>query len=94
MNAIENDRDIEELLGEADALIESINSAVYEDFEETRAVELEKRLNRLKDSSARLKEELSSREDSEEDAGSYAEGYHEAYQDIVKALGDLKSILS
>lgn len=86
-------KDINKVLAEADELIEGINLAVYGDAREKQLIELEKRLQTLKTARARMEGKIELGEGSEE-ISSYAEGYHEAFEEITKALKDLKKVLS
>ncbi|MFA7013368.1 MAG: hypothetical protein WC202_10490 [Desulfobacterales bacterium] len=77
-------KSIEQLLAEADELIQQIRSDAIKDMEEERLLEFEKQAQELK----RIKDEVQSRKEKKEAAkiGSGAEGMHEAIQDIVKAM--------
>jgi len=82
-------KNIEQLLAEADELIQQINSDAIKDMEEARRLEFERYAQELK----RIKAEVQSRIEQKEasEIGSGAAGMHEAIQDIVKAMQDLKN---
>jgi hypothetical protein len=84
-------KDLEALMAEADELIQKINSDAAIDAEEVHRLELEKQARKLE----KIKSELSvsgeaGPEKSSDITGS-AEGMHEAIEDIVKAVRDLKN---
>lgn len=78
---------IEQLLFEADELIEKINADVIQEMQEEQRVQLEWHTHSLK----RIKSELQV-EAGKKNAG--AEGMHEAILDIVKAMQSLTKYLS
>jgi hypothetical protein len=84
---------IEQILAEADALVNGIDAAVEKDAREKKLVDIESRVQRLKTASARMKEKMTPASE-EEETGSYAKGYHEAFEEISKALRDLKNVLT
>ncbi len=80
-------KSIEQLLAEADELVQKINSETLGDLEEEHRLRFEKHTQRLQE----LKSEVQVKA---EDKGtietfSSAEGIHEAILDIVKAMKDL-----
>jgi len=85
------EKNIEQLLAEADELIEQINADALNDLEEEHRLEFEKYTQHLK----KIKSEVQGRTEKKEtsEIGSGAEGMHEAIQDIVKAMQNLKSYL-
>jgi hypothetical protein len=83
---------IEQLLAEADELIQQINSDVINDMQEEHRLQFEKHTQNLK----KIKSEVKSRIEKKGTSGisSSADGMHEAIQDIVKAMQDLTKYLS
>ncbi len=86
-------QDIDKVLAEADDLVENINSMVSEDIIETHQIEFEKRLKELETIRSEMKAKVANKSESKE-RSSYAEGFHEAYQDIVAAMKNLKKLLN
>ena len=81
-------RNIEQLLAEADELIEQINSDAIKDMQEEHRLQFEKNAQNLK----KIKSEVQGKIEKKTNSG--AEGMHEAIQDIVKAMQDLTKYLS
>jgi len=83
---------MEDLLAEADELLQQINSEVIADMEETQRAQFEEHVQSLK----KLKSGVQDRIGKERtpDSSSYGEGMHEAMDDIVKAMKALASYLS
>ena len=79
---------IEQLLAEADELIQQFNSDVINDMQEEHRLQVEKHAQDLK----KIKSEVHGKIEKKTNSG--AEGMHEAIQDIVKAMRDLKKYLS
>ena len=79
---------IEQLLAEADELIQQINSDAINDMQEEHRLQFEKHAQNLK----KIKSEVQGKIEKKTDSG--AEGMHEAIQDIVKAMRDLTKYLS
>ena len=79
-------KNIEQLLAEADELIQQINSDAIKDMQEEHLLQLEKHAQNLK----KIKSEIQGK--IEKKANSGADGMHEAIQDIVKAMQDLKNM--
>ena len=92
MKATLRPKDIEQLLSEADELIEQINSDAIKDMEEEHRIQFEKHAQSLK----KLRSEVQEKIDKEEtpDSGSYSEGMHNAIDDIVTAMKNLGSYFS
>ncbi|MFC1857409.1 hypothetical protein ACFL9U_05190 [Thermodesulfobacteriota bacterium] len=84
-------KNIEQLLAEADELIQQINSDAIKDMEEEHRIQFEKHAQNLKKIKAEVQAKIEKKETSE--IGSGAEGIHAAIQDIVKAMRDLKNYL-
>jgi hypothetical protein len=78
-------KSIEQLLSEAEELIQKINSDAINDMEEDRRLQFEEHAQNLK----KIKSEIQGKFENKgaSDVGSGADGIHEAIDDIVKALG-------
>jgi hypothetical protein len=85
-------KNIEELLAEADELIEQIRSDALKDLEEAHLLEFEKHAQELKKIKAEVQDKIEKKDTLE--IGSGAEGIHEAILDIVKAMQGLTKYLS
>ena len=81
-------KNIEQLLAEADELIQQINSDAINDMQEEHRLQFEKHAQNLK----KIKSEVQGKIEKKTNSG--AEGMHEAILDIVKAVRDLKKYLS
>jgi hypothetical protein len=81
-------KNIEQLLAEADELIQQINSDAINDMQEEHRLQFEKNAQNLK----KLKSEVQGKIEKKTNSG--AEGMHEAILDIVKAMRDLTKYLS
>jgi seryl-tRNA synthetase len=86
------DEDIEQVLAEADQLLQQINSEIIKDIEERRRAQLEEHAQRLKKLKSEVQEKIG--KEGTPESRSYGEGMHEAIEDIVKAMKDLASYLS
>ena len=84
-------KNIEQLLAEADELIQQINSDAIKDMKEEHRLQFEKHAQNQEKIKAEVQDKIQKKEAS--DIGSGAEGMHEAIQDIVKAMHDLTSKL-
>jgi hypothetical protein len=84
-------KNIEQLLAEADELIQQINSDAIKDMQEEHLLQFEKHAQNLKKIKSEIQGKIEKKGTSE--IGSGAEGMHEAIQDIVKAMQDLKNKL-
>ena len=84
-------KNIEQLLAEADELIQQINSEAINDMQEEHRLQFEKHAQSLK----KIKSEVQGKIEKKgtPKISSSAEGMHEAIQDIVKAMQDLKNKL-
>jgi hypothetical protein len=82
---------IEQLLAEADELIQQIHSDAIKDMQEEHRLQFEKHAQNLE----KIKSEVQGKvqEKGKSEISSSAEGMHEAIQDIVKAMQDLKNKL-
>ncbi len=84
-------KNIEQLLAEADELIRQINSDAIKDIEEEHRIQFEKQAQNLKKIKSEVQEKIEKKEASE--ISSSADGMHEAIQDIVNSMKDLKNYL-
>lgn len=84
--------EIEQILAEADKLLQGIDPEIIKDMEEERRAQLEEHAQRLK----KLKFEVQDKTKKEgtPESSSYGEGMHEAMEDIVKAMKELANYLS
>ena len=84
-------KNIEQLLAEADELIRQINSDILKDLEEEHRMQFEKHAQNFK----KIKSEVQSKieEKGTSEISDSADGMHEAIQDIVKAMKNLKNDL-
>jgi len=92
MTKFPDSKNIEQLLAEAEELIRKINSDALKDLQEEHRLEIEKHAQNLQ----RIKYEVLSRAEQKgsSDIGSGAGGVHEAFQEISKAMGELKKYIS
>ena len=81
-------KNIEQLLAEADELIEQIHSDAIKDMQEEHRLQFEKHAQNLK----KIKSEVQGKIEKKTNSG--AEGMYEAIQDIVKAMRDLTKYFS
>ena len=83
--------DIEQLLAEADDLLQQIDPEIIEYMEEEQRAQLEKQVQSLK----KLKSDVQDKIGKEGPSKSwpYSEGMHEAMDDIVKAMKALASFM-
>jgi len=84
-------KNIEQLLAEADELIQQINSDAIKDMQKEHLLQFEKHAQNLKKIKSEVQRKIEKKGTSE--ISSSAEGMHEAIQDIVKAMQDLKNKL-
>ena len=83
---------LEQLMAEADELIQKINAEFIEDLEEEHRLQFEKHTQRLQE----LKSEIQAKTKDKGTIESFsnADGMHEAMVDIVKAMKELTSYLT
>ena len=81
-------KSIDQLLVEADELIQQIQSDAIEDIKEEHRLQFEKHAQNFKKIKSRVQGKIEKTGTSE--ISSSAEGMHEAILDIVKAMHDLK----
>ena len=85
-------KNIEQLLAEADELIQQIHSDAIKDLQEEHLLQFEKHAQNLKKIKSEVQDKIEKKGTSE--LSSSAEGMHEAIQDIVKAMQGLTKYLS
>jgi hypothetical protein len=83
---------IENILSEADELLNQLNSGLIEDMEEKQRIQLEIHANELKKRRLEIQEKMEKSKTS--DAGSASEGIHKAIEDIVAAMKALTRYLT
>jgi hypothetical protein len=84
--------DIEQILAEADDLLQQIDPKIMEYMEEEQRAQLEQQAQNLKKLKSEVQEKIEGEEPSQ--ISSYGEGMHEAMDDIVKAMKALAKYLS
>jgi len=84
-------KNIDQLLAEADELIRQINSDVVKDMKEEHRIQFEKHAQNLKKIKSEVQGKIERKGTSE--ISSSADGMHEAIQEIVKSMTDLKNYL-
>jgi hypothetical protein len=85
-------KNIDQLLAEADELIQQINSDVIKDMEEEHRLQFEIHVQNLKKIKSEVQGKIEKKGKLE--ISSSADGMHEAIQDIVKAMRDFTKYLS
>lgn len=85
--------DIEQLLTEADELLQQIDPQIIEYMEEEQRVQLEEQAQSLKELKAEIQNKIG-KEGSPEQHNAYGEGMHEAIEEIAKAMKGLAKYLS
>ncbi len=85
-------KNIKEILSEADELIRQINSDAIKDIEERHRLLIAKHAQHLKNVKSEVQTKLKEKEKFK--LSDSAEGMHEAFQDISKAMVQLKKYLS
>jgi hypothetical protein len=85
-------KDIDQLLAEAEELLQQLDPELLEYFEEEQRAQLEEHAQSLK----KLKSEVHDKIEKEgtPESSSYSEGTHEAIEDIVKAMKTMAGYLS
>lgn len=83
-------QNIDQLMAEADELIQQINSDVINDMKEKHRLEFEQHAQKLEKLKSEVKLQDSEQKDKTVQITSSAEGMHEAFEDIVKAMKELK----
>jgi hypothetical protein len=85
-------KDIEQLLAEADELIQQINSGAVKYMKEEHRLQFETHVQNLKKIKSEVQGKIERKGTSE--IGSSAEGMHEAIQDIVNAMQNFTKYIS
>ena len=85
-------KSIDELLAEADELVQRINAGALKDLKEEHRLQVDIHAQHLKKIKAEVRGKIEKEGTSKIDHG--AEGMHEAFQEISKAMGALKKYLS
>jgi TATA-box binding protein (TBP) (component of TFIID and TFIIIB) len=80
-------KNLDQLLAEADELIEKINSEFLEDLEEEHRLQFEKHTQRLQQLKSAV--QVKAKGKGTVESFSSAEGMHEAVLDIIKAMKEL-----
>jgi seryl-tRNA synthetase len=84
--------DIEQILAEADDLLQQIDPEIIEYLEEEQRAQLEQQAQSLKKLKSEVQDEIG--KEGPAKTRPYSEGMHEAMDDIVKAMKALASYLS
>jgi uncharacterized protein YqgV (UPF0045/DUF77 family) len=85
-------KNIDQLLAEADELIQQIHSDAIKDMEEAHRIQFKKHARRLKD--LRFEHQQKTVKGGTPEKGAYAEGMHDAILDIITAMKNFASDLS
>ncbi len=85
-------KDIEQLLAQADELIQRINSDSHKEMKEEHLLQFKMHAQKLKKLKSEVQGRIETKETSKTDYG--AEGFHEAIVDIVAAMQDLTKFLT
>ena len=85
-------KDIDQLLADADELIQQINSDAIKDMEEEHRIQFEKHAQSLKKIRSKVQKKIE--KEGTPESGSYGKGMHEAIVDIMRAMKNLGSYLS
>jgi hypothetical protein len=83
--------DIEQILAEADDLLQQIDPEIIEYLEEEQRAQLEKQVHSLNKLKSEVQDKLGKEGPSK--SRPYSEGMHEAMDDIVKAMKALASFM-
>jgi hypothetical protein len=84
--------DIEQILAEANDLLQQIDPEIIEYLEEGKRAQLEQQAQSLKKLKSEVEDKIGKEGPSQ--GRPYSEGMHEAIDEIVKAMRDLASYLS
>lgn len=93
MNQAKTYENMDELLAEAEKLINTVETMVIQDIADQKRIEIEKCCRDLKKKRSTVETMLADNGEAE-GVGGFAEGFHEAYQDIVQAMKGLKNLLT
>jgi acyl-CoA thioesterase FadM len=86
------DKDIEQLMAQADEIIQQINSDFIKEMEEEDRLQVEIYVQNLKKRKSEIQSRI--RKEGKSEIGSGAQGMHEAIDDIVKAIKGLKKYVT
>jgi hypothetical protein len=84
-------KDFDQMLAEAEELLEQINAELIDDLEEEQRAEVEEHAQRLDELKSQL--QGGTEDEGTSEGRSYGEGMHEAIEDIVKAMKTLAGYL-
>jgi hypothetical protein len=84
--------EIEQILAEADDLLQKLDPEIIEYMEDERRLQLEQHAQSLKQLKSEVHEKIG--KEGTSTSGSFSEGVHQAMDDIVKAMKALASYLS
>lgn len=84
--------DIEQILAEADELLQQLDPEIIEYLEDEQRAQLEKQALILKQLKAEIENKIGM--EAAPESSSYGEGIHEAIEDIMKAMKGLAGYLS
>jgi len=84
--------DIEQILAEADELLQQIDPEIIAYMEEEQRIQLEQQAQSLKKLKSEVQDKIG--KEGAPESSSYGEGVHEAIEDIVKAMKGLASYLT
>jgi len=87
-----NYEDIEEILAEAEDLLQQLDPEIIAYLKEEQRAQLEQQAQSLKQLKSEVEDKIGKEGPSQ--SRPYSEGMHEAMDDIVKAMKDLASYLS
>ena len=85
-------KSIDQLLAEADELIQKINSDAAKNIKDEHRLQVEKHAQHLKNIKSAVQGKIEKKGTSKKDHG--AEGMHEAIQEITKAMSELAKYLT
>jgi hypothetical protein len=85
-------RDIDQILAEADELLQQINTEFIRDMEEEQRALLQEHAQSLEELKSRVRDGIE--KEGTPESRSYGEGMHEAIESIVKAMKTMAGYLS
>ena len=91
MKAKTDPKQFEQILAEAEELLQKINDELMDDLEEEQRAQVEEHAQRLDEFKSQL--QAKTEEEGHPDSRSYGEGMHEAIEDIVKAIKTMAGFL-
>jgi chromosome segregation ATPase len=84
-------KQFEQILAEAEELLQKINDELMDDLEEEQRAQVEKHAQKLDELKSQL--QVKTEKEGAPDNRSYGEGMHEAIEDIVKAIKTMAGYL-